>query len=474
MVKLLKPDHLQALLKTLLLKVTNAKNNHNGFPYQTGMNYLKGSFSFYGECVPGGLYFIEVKRIFDFLMYGVNIRIVRLDKMVCDPSLKIVKDSEKYRSNLIFLEDPMSLSDPATYEFLEGWGLSIEDNFSKILHHAIKHGFFSVISYLYEKVGALKMALPLTFAMRVYIIKKGNSEIYDYIASRHSESFKEFKVRVDDIPSEGRICTKIFSKNNASLIKRLMQEGVLIFSKSIDCSKALIKGNVELFLHFKGLGYDITTNLESNYEFMIKLVKKNDPAIFKNAGIDISKVESKTIAHCIMKSIKHGNKPMTEFLMKKFPNLASYKGAILCASVRKNDLEMVKRLGINRNVDHDLRKKIMKEAFKSYSYEVVEFLIDSYKKREGFLEEALWIVIDSGGTYDLNMIKLLMEKGVDYQRHSREIFKMIVKNPSSDNEFFSKYEGIITKEHFDKEYEYHDKHTKKLMDRKIKPFIGLH
>ena len=84
-------------------KITNAEENHHGFQYQDGLNVLKEPFNENPKdhCCAGGLYFTDIKNIFEFLNYGIYVREVRLP--IDHPKFKMIKDENKYRANMIIL-----------------------------------------------------------------------------------------------------------------------------------------------------------------------------------------------------------------------------------------------------------------------------------------------------------------------------------------------------------------------------------
>ena len=64
----------------LYFKITNAKENHNGFKYSDGLNILKEKFNDdpNKSCCAGGLYFTNAENIFKFLNYGIYLREITL------------------------------------------------------------------------------------------------------------------------------------------------------------------------------------------------------------------------------------------------------------------------------------------------------------------------------------------------------------------------------------------------------------
>jgi hypothetical protein len=96
------PSKFQHLANKLFFKITNAKENHNGFQYVDGLNILDKEFQEEGSCVEGGLYFTDVQHIFDFLDYGIYLREIILP--FNDPNFKCVKDkTNKWRANMMIL-----------------------------------------------------------------------------------------------------------------------------------------------------------------------------------------------------------------------------------------------------------------------------------------------------------------------------------------------------------------------------------
>ena len=81
-------------------KVTNEKENHNGYQYKDGLNILKEKFNSNPEnsCVKGGFYFTDYNNLLWFLDYGVYIRKVKIPK-----DARVVKDlgGDKWRTDKI-------------------------------------------------------------------------------------------------------------------------------------------------------------------------------------------------------------------------------------------------------------------------------------------------------------------------------------------------------------------------------------
>src|SRR5438874_310821 len=82
-------------------KITNEKENHNGFQYVNGLNILKDKFNANPNesCCAGGLYFTDAANIPKFLKYGNYLREVELP--TTNPDFCMVKDpdGDKWRAN---------------------------------------------------------------------------------------------------------------------------------------------------------------------------------------------------------------------------------------------------------------------------------------------------------------------------------------------------------------------------------------
>jgi hypothetical protein len=125
------PFKFQHLVSKLFFKITNAKENHNGFQYVDGLNILDKEFEENGHCVNGGLYFTDIEHIFDFLDYGIHLREIILP--INDPNFKCVKDeANKWRANMIILGKKYELSNVDTFKYLISLGADFKagDNYA--------------------------------------------------------------------------------------------------------------------------------------------------------------------------------------------------------------------------------------------------------------------------------------------------------------------------------------------------------
>ena len=182
----------------LYFKVTNGKENHNGFQYNDGLNILKGKFN--GDpkasCVAGGLYFTDIKHIFEFLEYGIYLREVMLP--TDDPDFKIVRDeNNKWRANKIILGKRYNLNDVSTFEFLisnghfevvkylVSKGANIHAENDCAIRWASQNGYLEVVQFLISKGADVH-------AENDYAIKwaSGNGHLFSIIANYLFDLFK--------------------------------------------------------------------------------------------------------------------------------------------------------------------------------------------------------------------------------------------------------------------------------------------
>ena len=129
-------------------KITNAKENHNGFQYKDGLNILIEEFNDNPEahCCTGGLYFTDAKNIFEFLDYGVYLREIMLP--VENPDFKMVKDENKYRANMIVLGKRYELFNVETIKMLIEAGADADKDYA--LWYSAREGHLEIVKYLIE------------------------------------------------------------------------------------------------------------------------------------------------------------------------------------------------------------------------------------------------------------------------------------------------------------------------------------
>lgn len=57
----------------IFVKLTNKEECHNGFQFNTGLNTDTVEFTPYGNCLPGGIYFCEFDKIYQWIEYNYNL-----------------------------------------------------------------------------------------------------------------------------------------------------------------------------------------------------------------------------------------------------------------------------------------------------------------------------------------------------------------------------------------------------------------
>ena len=457
------PNEILTLSSKVLLKVTNEKEYHNGYQYCDGLNMLSGSFSRYKSCVPGGFYFVKPEFIMEFLTYGVNIRIIKIRELIDRKDFLIVSDGDKYRSNMVILDRKLPLSDPETYKFLKSVGVQIQTHLRKILEHAINNGFILIIKYLHETFMD-QMKRLLDKYMVSIIINQGSIEIFDYVSDLHPH-IKKMDWSKDAFSS---LC----GKSNASMIKRLISKE--ISSKTTLEKKMHISigtGNIELLKYFMQLGLDLDLDDESrglkgsfieetkllmqndsifSIEVYTRFCRNCDPEIFEIFSIKPRDLPVLTFIECITKAIIFENEPMIAFLIDETPNLTSLqKRDIITTAISEGNLDLVKKLIQKWNKSPDLH--VLKFAFNCQSYQTIEFLLEFYSAEKGFdatCNKALKVACDVS---DINMVRMLLEKGVDCSKMGSQIFQMIMGNNQireSEDElhFFARFKGIFTED----------------------------
>ena len=154
---------------TLYFKITNEKENHNGFQYVTGLNVLKEEFNndHNKSCCAGGLYFTNAANIFEFLSYGVYLREVTPEKNgthflsgislqgvtlpIDNPDFLMIEDGNKWRANMIILGTRYDLSSVETFKYLIECGADIHACNNYALRLNANYGNLDIVKFLVEK-----------------------------------------------------------------------------------------------------------------------------------------------------------------------------------------------------------------------------------------------------------------------------------------------------------------------------------
>jgi len=201
----------------MYFKVTNEKECHNGFQYQTGLNVLDKPFEPKGSCVGGGLYFTDLENLSKFYSYGVWLRVVIIPEdamMVKDPA------GDKWRANKIILGDKYPLFDVETIKKFNlkmtedyvdrasggghldilGWWLRVHNESGLELKYtsngmewASKNGHLNVIEWWLRVHNDSGLELKYTSVAIDWASEKGHVSVLEWWLKAHQESGLELK-----------------------------------------------------------------------------------------------------------------------------------------------------------------------------------------------------------------------------------------------------------------------------------------
>ena len=101
---------------TKFVKLTNHRENHNGYQFQTGLNADSIPLNPQRGCQPGGIYFCEISKLILWLNYSLEV-----GTMVYVRSVTIPDDAQVYIEYNKFKADRMILSDRQQIVDLEEW-----------------------------------------------------------------------------------------------------------------------------------------------------------------------------------------------------------------------------------------------------------------------------------------------------------------------------------------------------------------
>ena len=133
----------------MYFKVTNARENHNGFQYVDGLNVLVEKFNDDPNnlCCANGFYFTDISNIFNFLDDGIFLREIQLP--TGNPDFKMIRDHNKWRANMIILGKRYDLFTVNTFEYLISCGASIHVN-NYALRYSALYGHLDIVKYLID------------------------------------------------------------------------------------------------------------------------------------------------------------------------------------------------------------------------------------------------------------------------------------------------------------------------------------
>ena len=390
----------------IFYKVLNAKECHKAFQYSDGVNVLKGRFSTFGTCVPGGLYVCELKHILEFLHYGTKIRLVSISQFKSNPSFQMVRDSnDKLRANMIHLGDSMPLDDSSTYLYLQEQGLNLQDNRMEIMKNACREGYLNVLKFTFEVLGLTINDIYVKYFV-IDIVGSGSVEVLDYALTRGPNMRHHF-LHIEDLPYYLR------KHSSLDMAKRLIELGYEFdLNKSAPIYDAYNKNNIMMVDFYLGLGmkFHSYNNLPHQFKYVFKKASKETLAhIEKNSPTDIDSFRITDFETFLAFAIFGRNNSMIEFLTAKIngidPNFLFASEDILKAVINIENILMVRAF-----LKTTKPSVIVRTAMIVHSYQVVDFVLE-YDGSKKLLEETFDIACDIP---DYNYIKILMERGVDY------------------------------------------------------------
>jgi hypothetical protein len=126
-------------------KITNETETHNVLKYKTGLNADPLPFNPHGNCQPGGIYYTDVKNIFNFINYGPWIREVTLPKdaqVYENPGIPL-----KWKADKVKLGPRHKWSSVEVIEKLVKKGANIHAGDDCVLRVAAQNGHLNVVKY---------------------------------------------------------------------------------------------------------------------------------------------------------------------------------------------------------------------------------------------------------------------------------------------------------------------------------------
>ena len=84
------------------VKLTTETENHNGFQFKTGLNIDTVTFDPSGECQPGGIYFCEIDKFYQWISYNDKI-CVNYREVTMPDDAKVYIETNKFKADKINL-----------------------------------------------------------------------------------------------------------------------------------------------------------------------------------------------------------------------------------------------------------------------------------------------------------------------------------------------------------------------------------
>ena len=159
------------------IKILNKKQNHKGFQYKQGLNVDIEPFNPSGTCLPGGLYFANIKNFLDFYSFGESMWRILIPK-----DAKIYVEENKYKGDKFILEKQCYIEDFSFLNIFSIW-LKIRYFFSfcknqtlEICMEAVKQNGLA-LEYVREQTQEICMEAVKKEGFALYYVKKQIPEI---------------------------------------------------------------------------------------------------------------------------------------------------------------------------------------------------------------------------------------------------------------------------------------------------------
>src|SRR5579872_2707546 len=118
----------QAYPNIRLIKLTNKKENHNGFQFKNGLNIDNIEFNPKEECLPGGIYFVTLEEAHKWIYYGYpkyNF-MVNMRKVTIPDDARVYVEWKKFKADKIILGPKSNISKEIYLNFVKYKSMDLE------------------------------------------------------------------------------------------------------------------------------------------------------------------------------------------------------------------------------------------------------------------------------------------------------------------------------------------------------------
>jgi hypothetical protein len=109
----------------ILVKLTNNKGEHNKYKFKTGLNIDNIKFDPTGECKAGGIYFILLEHVYEWLNYGKG-EMVKMRRVTLEDESRVYIEKGKFKADKLILGEEILLKECFYFENI--YKLSEENN----------------------------------------------------------------------------------------------------------------------------------------------------------------------------------------------------------------------------------------------------------------------------------------------------------------------------------------------------------